>query len=221
MELAEPEHLLSWDRGSELVVSEIEVVELPSEVWAASGVLFKCQKWLLPPQLDHTPDPQAFSLSLDLVFPQDLSAGDLAPICGVEWAGLQHSFGWEPVAGAPVAALPSEVCAASMVLPEQVDLSHPNHIPDCRAAPVSLYQVFSQDLSALDAMPSCVAEWTGLGIHPAWTGEHSEVAAASPELSLPYLLASQHPPTPGKWSLGFCSPSVCPSHSPSTQGNPS
>ena len=40
MELAEPEHLLSWDRGSELVVSEIEVVELPSEVWAASWVLF-------------------------------------------------------------------------------------------------------------------------------------------------------------------------------------
>lgn len=100
-------------------------------------------------------------------------------------------------------------------------LPHPNHIPDRRAAPMSLYRVFSQDLSALDAMPSCVAEWTGLAIHPAWTGEHSEVAAASPELSLPSLLASQHPPTPGEWSLGFCSPSVCPSHSPSTQGDPS
>ncbi|KAB0375952.1 hypothetical protein FD755_012595, partial [Muntiacus reevesi] len=40
------------------------------------------------------------------------------------------------------------------------------------------------------------------------------VTAASPELSLPYLLASQHPPTPGEWSLGFCS-----SHPPSTQGH--
>lgn len=44
LELAEPEHLLSWDKGSELVVSEIEAVELPSEVWAASGVPFKCQQ---------------------------------------------------------------------------------------------------------------------------------------------------------------------------------
>lgn len=44
MDLAKPEHLLSWGRGSELVVSEIEVVELPSEVWAASGVPFRCQQ---------------------------------------------------------------------------------------------------------------------------------------------------------------------------------
>ena len=44
MELAEPEQLLSWDRGSELVVSEIEVVEPPSEVWAASGMSFRCQQ---------------------------------------------------------------------------------------------------------------------------------------------------------------------------------
>lgn len=44
MELAEPEHLLSWDRGSELVVSEIVVVEPPSEVWAASGVPYRCKQ---------------------------------------------------------------------------------------------------------------------------------------------------------------------------------
>lgn len=44
MELVEPEHLLSWNRGSELVVSETEAVELPSEVWAASGVPFKWQQ---------------------------------------------------------------------------------------------------------------------------------------------------------------------------------
>ena len=38
-----------------------------------------------------------------------------------ELDGAAAFFCWEPVAGAPVAALPSEVCAASMVLPEQVD----------------------------------------------------------------------------------------------------
>ena len=59
MELAEPEHLLSWDRGSELVVSEIEAVELPSEVWAASGVLFESLPTLAAiAHLDHTSGPK-------------------------------------------------------------------------------------------------------------------------------------------------------------------
>lgn len=47
-------------------------------------------------------------------------------------------------------------------------------------------QVFSQDLTALDPVPSCSVEWVGQGIHLAqWDDSKAD-------LSLPYLVSSQH-----------------------------
>ena len=63
--------------------------------------------------------------------------------------------------------------------------------------------------------------WSGWGrsVCLAWTGEPSEAAATRADLSLPCLLASQHPCIPHEWSLGFSRLSICPSSSPSSQGN--
>lgn len=47
--------------------------------------------------------------------------------------------------------------------------------------------------------------------HPVLNGKCSESAASRIRLSLLLLLASQHMHTPRAWSLGFTSPSVCPS----------
>ena len=54
-----------------------------------------------------------------------------------------------------MAALPSEVCTASVELPERmptIPLScQSDHTPGLQATPVSLYQVFSQD--QVDLLP--------------------------------------------------------------------
>lgn len=47
--------------------------------------------------------------------------------------------------------------------------------------------------------------------HPVQNGKCSESAASRIRLLLLLLLASQHTHTPRAWSLGFTSPSVCPS----------
>ena len=47
--------------------------------------------------------------------------------------------------------------------------------------------------------------------HPVQNGKCSESAASRIRLLLLLLLASQHTHTPREWSLGFTSPSVCPS----------
>lgn len=57
----------------------------------------------------------------------------------------------------------------------------------------------------------------GWGVHSAWIRECSEVAATREELSLPCLVASQHPRIPCEWSVDFSSPSVYPSSSLSSK----
>ena len=71
---------------------------------------------------------------------------------------------------------------------------------------------------SLDPVPNCGIKQMGPGCLLSSDWGHSEAAVTRADLSLPCLVASQHPHIFHKWSLGLSRLSSCPSSSPSSQG---
>lgn len=70
---------------------------------------------------------------------------------------------------------------------------------------------------SLDPVPNCGIKQMGPGCLLSSDWGHSEAAVTRADLSLPCLVASQHPHIFHKWSLGLSRLSSCPSSSPSSQ----
>lgn len=72
---------------------------------------------------------------------------------------------------------------------------------------------------SLDPVPNCGVKQMGPGCLLSSDWGHSEAAVTRADLSLPCLMASQHPHIFHKWSLGLSRLSSCPRSSPSSQGD--
>ena len=90
----------------------------------------------------------------------------------------------------------------------------PPYLDHTSGLPVCLYVVrpcFFPGLVGPDPALFCGVEWAGLGCSPhsdwgVWAGGSFQCKAL-----FAWLLARQHEYAPREWSLGFSSPSVCPS----------
>ena len=75
---------------------------------------------------------------------------------------------------------------------------YPDHTPGSWAASAFLDRVFSQDLAFLDPVSRCCVEWVGPRCSLSLDWGVLKVPASRADLSLPCLVASQHPLTPHK-----------------------